>query len=117
MTTRDASSSPLIDIEGLGFDAGAHLLIQHALAALAQGQSLRVRGTAPGWDVQLEEWCRSQGHLLQWENEVGETRSALIAPCIKYGRWRDALRTGHSDPCLPEAVAERALPGWGLAAR
>ncbi|KAA1014530.1 ferritin-like domain-containing protein [Paraburkholderia panacisoli] len=117
MTIKDASSNPLIDIEALGFDSGAHLLVRHALAALALGQSLRVSGTAPGWDVQLEDWCRSQGHWLQWGTDDGPRRFALIERGTKYGRWRDALRTGQSDPRLPGAVAERALPGWGLAAR
>lgn len=117
MTIKDASPNPLIDIEALGFDSGAHLLVRHALAALAPGQSLRVTGTAPGWEVQLEDWCRSQGHSLEWKTDGGVRRFALLARGTEYGRWRDASHTGQSDPHLPGAVAERALPSWGLAAR
>lgn len=117
MTTKDVSPSPLIDIEAVGFDAGAHVLVRHALAALAPGERLRVIGTAPGWDVQLEDWCRRQGHTLQFESSEEAGRVALIARDTEYGRWRDALHTGQIDPLAPGAVAERALPGWGLAAR
>lgn len=44
-------------------------------------------------------------------------RYALVARNSRYGRWRDAQQSGHSDPHVPEAVAARALPVWGLAAR
>ena len=33
------------------------------------------------------------------------------------GRWRNALHTGHADAALPGAIAEKALPSWGMAAR
>jgi hypothetical protein len=117
MTTKAASPIPLIDIEALGFDSGAHLLVKYGLAALAPGQSLRVIGTAAGWELQLEDWCRSQGHPLHWETRGDGCRFALVERGAKYGRWRDALHTGQSDSLSPAAVAEHALPGWGLAAR
>ncbi|MEK6294359.1 MAG: ferritin-like domain-containing protein [Paraburkholderia tropica] len=126
MTTEAGSSSPLIDIEALGFDAGAHLLVRHALDALMPGERLRVVGAAPGWDVMLAHWCRAQGHDVQWKTGGGEDgdegdmngrRYALVARNSRYGRWRDAQQSGHSDPHVPEAVAARALPVWGLAAR
>ena len=66
MTSVETSSPPTIDIEALGFDAGAHLLVRHALAALPEGGSLRVTGRAPGWQAQLADWCRAQGHALTW---------------------------------------------------
>ena len=117
MTMKDASPSPLIDIEALGFDAGAHLLVSHALTTLTPGQQLRVVGRAPGWEVQLEDWCRRQGHALQWTTNDEASRVAWIARDTRYGRWRDASHTGLSDPHAPAAVAEHALPSWGLAAR
>jgi len=116
MTTKAESSSPLIDIESLGFDAGAHLLVRHALDALRPGQSLRVVGAAPGWEVMLEHWCRGQGHLVLWQAGEGG-RFAVIDRDHRYGRWRDAQQTGHSDPLVAEAVAPCASPAWGLAAR
>ncbi|WP_321787439.1 ferritin-like domain-containing protein [Paraburkholderia sp. J94] len=128
MTIKAGSSSPLIDIESLGFDAGAHLLVRHALDALRPGERLRVIGASPGWDVMLAHWCRAQGHLLQWKtNNDGadgadgdERRYALVERDSRYGRdgrWRDAQQSGHSDPRAPDAVLPRASPGWGLAAR
>jgi hypothetical protein len=117
MTTTAPLSSPLIDIESLGFDAGAHLLVRHALDALLPGQALRVVGAAPGWEVMLEHWCRSQGHLVNWQPGEGGRRCAVIERGGKYHRWRDAQQTGHSDPAADGAVAPRASPGWGLAAR
>lgn len=117
MTTKVVSPSPLIDIEAVGFDAGAHVLVRHALAALAPGEALHVVGNAAGWDVQLEDWCRRQGHTVQWETRDNTGRVGIVTRNAHYGRWRDALRTGHSDPHAADAVAERALSGWGLAAR
>ncbi|MCP3711066.1 ferritin-like domain-containing protein [Paraburkholderia sp. CNPSo 3274] len=116
MTTMAGSPSPLIDIESLGFDAGAHLLVRHALDALMPGQTLRVVGAAPGWEVMLEHWCRSQGHLVQWQSAEGR-RFAVIERDRRYGRWRDAQQTGRSDSRVAEAVVSRASPAWGLAAR
>ncbi|WP_321924227.1 ferritin-like domain-containing protein [Paraburkholderia guartelaensis] len=116
MTTKAESSSPLIDIESLGFDAGAHLLVRHALDALTPGQTLGVVGAAPGWEVMLEHWCRGQGHLVQWQSVEGR-RFAVIERDRRYGRWRDAQQTGRSDPRVAEAVASHASPTWGLAAR
>ena len=116
MTTQDTSSSPLIDIEAIGFDAGAHVLLRHALAALEPGQALRVTGSAPGWDVQLEDWCRRQGHAVEWSS-CDDARFAMITRDTQFGRWRGAHRTGQSDPRAAHAVAEHALPGWGLASR
>ncbi|MDF1485124.1 ferritin-like domain-containing protein, partial [Ramlibacter sp. H39-3-26] len=96
MMTRDASPSPLTDIEALGFDAGAHLLVKHALATLPVGGTLAVTGRAPGWQVQLADWCRSQGHTLAWDcaarGVARVTRGGGQA-----GRWRGAAATGHSD--------------------
>jgi hypothetical protein len=117
MTTKAGSSSPLIDIESLGFDAGAHLLVKHALDALMPGQSLRVTGAAPGWEVMLAHWCRTQGHRLQWQSGEGARRFAVIERDSRYGRWRNAQQTGRSDPDAAHAVAPRAAPTWGLAAR
>ena len=116
MTTTAPLSSPLIDIESLGFDAGAHLLVRHALDALLPGQALRVVGAAPGWEVMLEHWCRGQGHLVQWQSAEGQ-RFAVIERDRRYGRWRAAQQTGRSDPRVAEAVASHASPAWGLAAR
>ncbi len=105
---------PLIDLQALGFDAGAHLLVHHALLRLPAGGQVQVRGDAPGWQAQLDGWCRSQGHGLRWEQGMAlVSRGGTLA-----GRWRGAAQTGHSDAhSCADAVAQRAQPCWGLAAR
>lgn len=140
MMSTETSSPATIDIEALGFDAGAHLLVKHALAALPVGTALCVTGCAPGWQAQLAGWCRAQGHALTWfplslgggggegsaqaphptspQRGEEEGRAALITRGnADAGRWRDAAHTGHADPHAPGAVQEQASPAWGLAAR
>src|SRR5690606_37576592 len=116
MTTAETSSPTAIDIESLGFDAGAHLLVKHALAALPEGEPLRVTGRSPGRQAQLADWCRVQVHALAWEDDAhGAAR--VTRGSTEAGRWRDAARTGHADPRAPGAVLPQADPAWGLAAR
>jgi hypothetical protein len=110
-----------IDIEDLGLDAGAHLLVKHALAQVAPGADIAVHGRSPGWQAQLAAWCRSQGHGFS----LGEGASAQATNAAvrvrrggyDAGRWRGAMQTGHADAGQAGAIAEQALPAWGLAAR
>ena len=118
--TLPASTLPVIDLQGLGFDAGAHLLVKHALAALPVGGQLRVTGSAPGWQAQLSGWCSDQGHGLRWEAGAGAAQAIAIVARggAKAGRWRGAAQTGRSDARSGgDAVAAQAQPFWGLAAR
>ena len=114
MTPTVGCSPATIDIEDLGFDAGAHLLVKHALARVAVGARLRVTGQGAGWRAPLAHWCRSQGHAISLESEEV---AVIVRGSAQAGRWRDALPTGRSDPHAPGAVLEHAEPGWGLAAR
>ena len=116
MTNAETSLPAAIDIESLGFDAGAHLLVKHALGAQPAGQALRVRGQAPGWQAQLADWCRTQGHALAWDGPARST-ALVTRGTAEAGRWRDAAHTGHADPHHEGAVLPQAAPGWGLAAR
>ncbi len=114
----DASSPPTIDIESLGLDEGGLLVLRRALAAIAPGAELAVRGRAPGFGVHLAAWCRSQGHAVRFDErgdgalEVRITRAEQAE-----GRWRGALDTGHAWLAEGELPAAEALPAWGLAAR
>lgn len=115
-----AADLPVIDLQGLGFDAGAHLLVKHALAALPVGGQLRVTGSAPGWQAQLSGWCSDQGHGLRWEDGVDAAQAMAIVArgSAQAGRWRGAAQTGRSDARSGDgAVAAQAQPFWGLAAR
>lgn len=109
---------PTIDIEGLGLDQGAHLLIRRALAELPGGQVLQVVGRAPELALHLAAWCRQQGHALQfYESTAPLVRARITSGGHHAGRWRGALATGASDVSQDGAVAEHAAPQWGLAAR
>lgn len=105
-----------VDLAGLGFDGGAHLLVKHALAKVEVGGSVAVRGSAPGWQAQLAAWCRSQGHAM--EVDAGDPGIVHVRRgSAQAGRWRDAMPTGRSSAEADDAIAERAHPRWGLAAR
>ncbi len=108
---------PIIDIEHLGLDAGAHLLVKHGLRAVPPGGTLGVTGTGPGWDAQLSAWCRSQGHQCSVSEQDGRLLARVIKGDAEAGRWRGALKTGHANPALVGAVASQAQACWGLAAR
>lgn len=113
-----ASVAPVVALGALGFDAGAHLLVKHALAPLDVGAAVAVQGSAPGWQAQLAAWCQAQGHALQMPaGWVQAPQLQLRKGAAQAGRWRAAAHTGHSDAQQPGAVAEQAQPHWGLAAR
>lgn len=108
---------PIIDIDSLGFDAGAHLLVKHGLLGLPLGGELNVTGTCPGWEVQLSAWCRSQGHQCTASGQDGNIIATVTRGNADAGRWRGAMHSGHADPALAGAVAAQAHAQWGLAAR
>lgn len=115
-TPTHGDASGTVDLAGLGFDSGAHLLVKHALAKVEVGGSVAVRGRAPGWQAQLSAWCRSQGHAMETDAaDPGIVR--VRRGSAQAGRWRDAMPTGHSRPDADDAIAARAHPRWGLAAR
>ena len=85
-----ASPTPTIDIESLGLDQGALLLIRRALAERPVGGELRVRGQSPDWRMHLQAWCRGQGHPLRFEAEEAVVTRGPHAQ----GRWLGAQSTG-----------------------
>jgi TusA-related sulfurtransferase len=129
MTKTETSRPKIIDIEELGFDRGAHLIIKHALASVPKGESLGICGRAPELAIHLRAWCRSQGYKVIWSEQKGDERSvdelATTSPLIAWivrdaafaGRWRGAVRAGAPDPQEPGAVVEQPPGSWGLAAR
>jgi len=112
------SCPPTIDIEALGLDQGALLLLRRALAEVPLGATLQVRGRSADWDLHLAAWCRSQGHAVRFEvDDVGATVAVLTRHVLAEGRWQGAQQTGHALVASPQLPAAEALPGWGLAAR
>lgn len=107
----------IIDIENLGLDAGAHLLVKHGLLGVPPGGELCVVGSCAGWEAQLSAWCRNQGHQVSLSEQDGRVVARVIRGNAQAGRWRGAMHTGYSDPAVEGAVAEQAQTFWGLAAR
>ena len=109
---------PTIDIEALGLDEGALLLVRWALAGLPVGGELHVTGSAQEWELHLTAWCRQQGHATASRPLAGGGVEVVITrgPWAE-GRWRNAMATGHSQLDDGELPAAEADPAWGLAAR
>lgn len=96
-----------IDLENLGLDRGGHLLVQRALADLAVGGELVVRGCDPVLGLHLRTWARSQGHVVRDDGVLVRGRAVDA-------RWVGAERAGEPDP---GSVVERPGATWGVAAR
>ena len=113
-----------IDLEDLGLDRGAHLLLKRALAPLPAGARLEVAGTDGALAVHLRGWCRAHGHrfeAVEAHSPPGRPAGHVVG-CILRGtapedRWTRSVRAGGADPARPGALAARAPASWGLAAR
>ena len=127
MTGKVSSLFRTIDIEDLGIDRGAHLLIKRALAAGAEGERLGIRGRDPALAVHLRAWCRGQGHDIIWPDSSppAETTDSESSPLIAWivcgsasrGRWRGSERAGLPNSLVQGAVNDHPPATWGLAAR
>ncbi len=110
MTEPVVSPPAIIDLEDLGLDRGAHLLIDRALRAMPIGGRLEVRGRDPALAVHLRAWARTRGHQF---HEVGN-RATLTRGEADRVRWVGAERAGNASPA---GIAQRPGATWGLAAR
>jgi hypothetical protein len=100
---------PTIDLDGLGLDAGGHILIDRALAGLAPGARLAVRGHHPELSLHLAAWCRAEGHTFERDQQdLIVTKGTADA-----ARWHGAQRAGRT----ATDVVPYARPEWGLAPR
>ena len=120
----DGSPPPTIDIEELGLDRGAHLLIKRALRGIPVGGALGVRGRAPDLGVHLAAWCRAAGHELVSPTPGGGVdrgASPLVGLMIRgpadMSRWHGAEQAGLALAGRPGAVVEHPPTTWGVAAR
>lgn len=103
----------ILDLEGLSFEQGAHLLVQRALQRLAPGEELRVTGSDPALTMHLKAWCRQAGHQARDVDEPG-VRARIVRGRADLDRWAGAQRAG--GPGVDGIVA-KPRADWGLAAR
>jgi hypothetical protein len=104
MTHKARMETSTIELDDLGFDRGAHLLIARALRSLPVGSRLAVAGRDPHLRLHLAAWARAAGHDVQ-----GTT---IVRGDVEDRRWAGAVRAG--EPRFPAATADLT---WGLAAR
>ncbi len=105
-----------LDTGPLGMDQGALLLVKRALDERPPGGRLRVRCSAPHWQLHLRAWCRAQGHGFEAADDDTE-QAVLTRHAQAEGRRQGAWPTGPAQlppGALPQAVAPAE---WGLAAR
>jgi hypothetical protein len=113
VTEAPPSATLTLDLGALGLDAGAHVLVAHALRGRSAGQALRVQGSHPDLGVHLSGWCRKRGLAVDSADGVH-----WIAPGAGDSqRWRSASRAGAADLRQPNAVVEQPSARWGVAAR
>jgi hypothetical protein len=99
-------NSYAVDLHGLSFERGAHLLVERALRSVAEGVEVAVTGGDEAVRVHLRAWARQRGHgYLEREGAP-----VVVRTDVALGRWRGALDIG-------AAVHEHADARWGLAAR
>jgi hypothetical protein len=103
-----------LDLGGLGFGDGAHLLLARALAATPPGEWLSVRGHDRELGLHLPAWCRRSGHEFRPPHRDECVVGYVRAGTAEADRWRGAERAG--DPA-PGRVVASAPAHWGLAAR
>lgn len=106
----------VVDLGALGFEEGAHILLNRALARIPPGAELAVTGTDPALEVHLAVWCREAGH--RWtpreHGATGPVRGRVTRGRTDADRWAGAERAGGPGP---GEVVRRPSPSWGLAAR
>jgi hypothetical protein len=110
-----------VDLEDLGLDRGGHLLLKRALADVAVGERLEVRGRDAHLGLHLLAWCRAQGHELEPAAtgagvEAGDLAGFVTRRTDQAGRWRGAERAGHARSG-DAGVVSQPPRRWGLAAR
>jgi TusA-related sulfurtransferase len=111
MTIMETSPSQIIDIEGLSFTSGAHMLIKRALRDLPAGGRLGVRTASRDFTVHLRGWCRAQGHEYLEGSE--ESIAWILRGEAASERWSHAERAGKADSGLSDAVMDAPSANWG----
>ncbi|MDD7918748.1 ferritin-like domain-containing protein [Actinomycetospora callitridis] len=113
MTGPGAPLDPVLDLGFLGFERGAHLLVDRALRDLPVGGRVTVTGGDPALGVHLRAWARRRGHGFAVRSDRTATWE-LVRGSADIDRWAGAERAG--GPGVDGIVA-RPPARWGLAAR
>jgi TusA-related sulfurtransferase len=105
----------VLDLAGLSFEQGAHLLVKQALKPLRPGDELGVTGADPALVVHLGAWCRANGHRVRQavDTDFG-VRAWVHRGHADLDRWAGAERA--ATPGVDGIVASPPTE-WGLAAR
>jgi TusA-related sulfurtransferase len=105
----------MVDLGDLGFERGAHLLVQQGLKDLRPGQELAVTGGDPALVVHLEAWCRQNGHRARraLDTDFG-VRAWVVRGQADLDRWAGAQRAGGPGA---DGIVDHPPSDWGLAAR
>ena len=98
--------NPIINIEKLGFDSGAHIIVKHGLMAVMPGHEIEIAGDAPEWQTHVATWCRTQGHSFRTTG----SRAIITKSLADKQRWI-------TEPDPLDRVLPIASPAGGLAAR
>ncbi|XRQ08694.1 hypothetical protein ACN3XK_71395 [Actinomadura welshii] len=106
----------VVDLGGLGFEEGAHLLVQRALRDLPPGAELGVTAGDEHLLLHLDAWCRQRGHRVRRPDDAASGVAAwVVRGRADVDRWAGAERAGGS--AAPAGIAAKPDPRWGLAAR
>jgi hypothetical protein len=104
----------VVDLGGLGFEEGAHVLVKLALSTQPTGGSVAVRGTHPDLLGGLATWCRQQGHR---RHALDRPTDDAVVAVVERGAFAGAHWVGAERAGRVDVVDPRARPSWGLAAR
>lgn len=102
-----------VDLEGLGFTDGAHLLVQRALAGLPPGGRVAVTGRDPALRVHLPAWARGKGHRVESATDPA-CAGVVVRGDADDARWFNAERAGRARPV---ELRDRPPASWGLGVR
>jgi hypothetical protein len=105
---------PVVELDGLGFDAGAHVLVKLALDQRRAGAAIVVRGRHPELAHHLNVWCRQHGHRIHDLVDDSGITAVVERGAASGAAWRGAVVCGDASAA---GVVDRPAPDWGLAAR
>lgn len=113
------TATKVLELEALGLDEGASVLLRLTLAGLVAGERLAVRGSAPELAVHLRAWARAEGHDFALANAAASdganaTVAVLTRGTASAARWVGAERAGRA---AADGTVASPPQHWGLAAR